>query len=624
MQVGSVNSQVVTIALSRTCGLLLGLPAVFDAHRPLLTAVVVAMAAVAITRVSLYKTLERFVGSENHPFERLQAVGAITYALLSGMLAALAIAYQIPAAARTSAVVYAVGFSASAAARHAGRPLVAVSQMVLALLPLIIAAALQSDIDDLMLAPAGVLMLCGMYAITHDIYNVLRDSLTVADTSARLAEKMQKLARIDAVTGLLNRTGLNHELVERSMTLQPGRELALIWIDLDHFKEVNDTLGHQWGDRLLCEVGIRLRKSAPPGACVARFGGDEFIIACEANTRAEVTDIAQRLLAEITRPMRRDNQLLEVSGSMGIAVLPEDGEDIDTVMQAADLALYHAKLNGRKQLSFFTPAMTRALKHRKDMEAELRRALRRDELTVHYQPIFDLASGRIRAFEALVRWYHPQRGEITPDEFIPVAEETGAIITLGNWITAQAARVAATWPEDIILAVNLSPLQIRAPGAALGILAALREARLPAHRLELEITERVLMEHGPNTETFMAELHEAGVHFALDDFGTGFSSLGYLANYPFGKIKVDRSFVSGADPKGKRAAIVRAISSMGRALGLEVVAEGLETEQQIAAVREAGCTLGQGWYFSRAVSAEEATRLIAAERGMLTPAQLTA
>jgi EAL domain-containing protein (putative c-di-GMP-specific phosphodiesterase class I) len=228
--------------------------------------------------------------------------------------------------------------------------------------------------------------------------------------------------------------------------------------------------------------------------------------------------------------------------------------------------------------------------------------------------VVDLSTGRIRSFEALVRWFHPEKGELRPDEFIPVAEETGAIITLGNWITAQAARAAAQWPEDVTIAVNLSPVQIKAPGAALGILTSLREAKLSPARLELEITETVLLDHSQNTENFINELAEAGVRFALDDFGTGYSSLGYLNKYPFSKIKVDRSFVSGINQGKKSDAIIRAVSGMGATLGMEIVAEGLETIEQVRAVSEAGCTLGQGYYFSRPVPDYLAAMLLAKER----------
>jgi predicted signal transduction protein with EAL and GGDEF domain len=295
-------------------------------------------------------------------------------------------------------------------------------------------------------------------------------------------------------------------------------------------------------------------------------------------------------------------------------MLPDDGNDVETLFQCADLALYNAKFNGRNQVSFYDASMSRNLVRRREIEAELRLALQRDELSIFFQPIVDLESGKIRTFEALVRWFHPEKGELRPDEFIPVAEETGAIITLGNWITVQAARAAAQWPEDVTVAVNLSPLQIKAPGAALGILNALREAKLPPHRMELEITETVLLDHSQQTEDFMAELSAAGVRFALDDFGTGYSSLGYLNKYPFSKIKVDRSFVSGINAGRKSEAIIRAVSEMATTLDMSIVAEGLETIEQVNAVRTAGCTLGQGYYFSRAVPDYLAGMLLAQER----------
>jgi diguanylate cyclase (GGDEF)-like protein len=459
-----------------------------------------------------------------------------------------------------------------------------------------------------------VLLAFAMVSIALNVFRVLRDSIAAAETSARLAEKMQHLAQTDIVTGLLNRAGLNHYLVEKLAARDPGGGFALFWLDLDRFKEVNDALGHHTGDRVLNEVAQRLRSKAPKEAVIGRFGGDEFIVGCAARDRHQVETLALTLLAEVTRPFRFDDDRLEVGCSIGVSILPEDGHDIETLMQGADLALYHAKVNGRKQVSFFDPSMTRDLVRRREIEAELRLALQRDELSIFFQPIVDLATGRIRAFEALVRWFHPEKGELRPDEFIPVAEETGAIITLGNWITAQAAKAAVAWPDDVTVAVNLSPLQIKAPGAAMGILSALREAQLPPHRLELEITETVLLDHGKQTEDFMAELGAAGVRFALDDFGTGYSSLGYLNKYPFGKIKVDRSFVSGPNAGKKSDAIIRAVSEMATMLDMEIVAEGLETIEQVRTVRAAGCTLGQGYYFSRAVPDYLATMLLAQER----------
>ena len=283
-------------------------------------------------------------------------------------------------------------------------------------------------------------------------------------------------------------------------------------------------------------------------------------------------------------------------------------------MQSADLALYHAKVGGRSQTCFYDSAMSRDLVRRREIEDELRSALQRDELSIFFQPIVDLETGRIKTFEALVRWFHPEKGELRPDEFIPVAEETGVIVTLGNWITAQAARVAASWPEEVTVAVNLSPLQIRAPGAALGIKNALREAGLDPRRLELEVTESLFIEDNHATASFIEELSEIGVRFALDDFGTGYSSLGYINKFPFSKIKVDRSFVSGTQVGRKSDAIIRAVAEMGNTLGMDIVAEGLETIEQVQAVKDAGCNLGQGYYFSRAVPDYLAAMLLAQER----------
>ena len=295
--------------------------------------------------------------------------------------------------------------------------------------------------------------------------------------------------------------------------------------------------------------------------------------------------------------------------------MPDDGTDADRLMQAADLALYHAKLDTRGSHRFFDASMTRELVRRREIEAELRQAIKRDELSLFFQPIVDLKTGRIRCFEALLRWFHPVKGELRPAEFIPVAEETGVIVTLGNWITRQAALACAQWPEHISVAVNLSPLQIKAPGAVLGIEQALREAKLDPSRLELEVTESLFIEDSEQTAAFIEELSAKGVRFALDDFGTGYSSLSYIHKFPFSKIKVDRCFVSGQDAGPRAHAIIRAVAAMGRGLDMEIVAEGIEEQEQVETVREAGCTLGQGYFFSRAVPDYLAAMLLAQEDG---------
>ena len=595
------------IGTSVTAALISGAPAIAEAS--LLLTVIAIMRVVAavylLRRTHLHATRQ---------LELLYEAGAWSYAFVLGLIAALTISYDVNPQLQTLMIANAIGYGVGIAARNAGRPVIAIGQLIFALLPAIVALVHEGSMAHLVLAISMVLLIPAMISIIMITFRVLRDSVGSAETNLRLAEKMQLLARTDVVTGLYNRAGLNHHLIERLMGGASGGKIALFWLDLDRFKEVNDTLGHPVGDRVLSEIAARLRNCSPSDAIIARFGGDEFIIVCEADGRSDLERMATRLLVEIVRPILIDGDRLEIHCSVGIACMPDDGHDIDTLMQSADLALYRSKIDGRNRFSFFDPSMTRDLVRRREIEAELRMAIQREELSIFFQPIVDLATGRIRSFEALVRWFHPEKGELKPDEFIPVAEETGVIITLGNWITAQAAKAAAQWPDDVTLCVNLSPLQIRAPGAALGILAAIREAGLPPSRLELEVTESVFLDANHTTELFMEQLTSAGVRFALDDFGTGYSSLGYLHKYPFSKIKVDRSFVSGINVGKKSEAIIRAVAEMATTLDMEIVAEGLETVEQVRSVRAAGCTLGQGFYFSRAVPDYLAAMLLAQEQ----------
>lgn len=546
--------------------------------------------------------------------EVIYEIGAFSFALALGVTAAYTILIAPGSNVEVLMVANALGYGIGVSARNAGRLTIAIGQLALSCVPIAMACFWVGGLSHIALGITILLLIPAMISIVINIFKVLRDSISSAQTSAQLAEKMRILARTDVVTGLANRAGLNHEMVERMMTVEDDTQIALFWIDLDRFKEVNDLLGHPVGDRVLKGVARRLLDLAPEGATVARFGGDEFIIFCPITDTKQASRIGSEIHAEIMRPFRIDGERLEVRASVGVAMLPDHGTDAETLMQSADLALYHAKVGGRAQTCFFDTSMSRDLVRRREIEDELRLAIQRDELSIFFQPIVDLETGQIKTFEALVRWFHPEKGELKPDEFIPVAEETGVIVTLGNWITAQAARIAAKWPEDVTVAVNLSPLQIRAPGAALGIKSALREAGLDPRRLELEVTESLFIEDSHATARFIEELSEIGVRFALDDFGTGYSSLGYINSFPFSKIKVDRSFVSGAQVGKKSDAIIRAVAEMGGALGMDIVAEGLETVEQVRVVREAGCNLGQGYYFSRAVPDYLASMLLAQER----------
>ena len=556
-------------------------------------------------------------GNSTATLELVYEIGAFSFALALGCTAAFAIlinAHTQSSHAEMLLVANALGYGIGVCARNAGRMTIAIGQLTFSCLPIALVCFWMGEIGLIALGVTILLLIPAMISIARNIFTVLRDSIASAETSKKLADKMQILARTDVVTGLANRAGLNHAMVETMMSVEDNTKLALIWIDLDRFKEVNDLLGHPVGDRVLSEVAKRLAAVSPDGGTVARFGGDEFIVFCPIEDRKQAELIASEIHCEIMRPFRIDGERLEVRASLGVALLPDDGKDADTLMQCSDLALYHAKVGGRAQTCFFNSSMTRDLVRRREIEDELRAALQRDELSIFFQPIVDLETGRIKTFEALVRWFHPEKSELRPDEFIPVAEETGVIVTLGNWITAQAARVAATWPEEVTVAVNLSPLQIRAPGAALGIKNALREAGLDPRRLELEVTESLFIDDNHSTSDFIEELSEIGVRFALDDFGTGYSSLGYINTFPFSKIKVDSCFVSGAQVGKKSDAIIRAVAEMGNTLGMDIVAEGLETLDQVQVVKDAGCNLGQGYYFSRAVPDYLAAMLLAQER----------
>ena len=605
---------------SLTIGALTGISstwvAAWVADEPVLYTCAIVLACIAVARIvaalGLSPDSHR---TSTQMLEIVYEIGAFSYSLAIGFIAALTVWLSTPNEVQVLMVANALCYGVGVSARNAGRPSIAIGQLTLTCVPMMVASFASGHAALVALGMTIALLIPAMTSIVLNIFHVLRDSIAAAETSAQLAEKMKLLARTDVVTGLANRAGLNHAMIETVMVLDDDSHLALIWIDLDRFKEVNDLLGHPVGDKVLSTVAKRLREVSPAGSTVARFGGDEFVVFCPIDDRKQAERIASEVHAEIMRPIRIDDSgRLEVRASIGVALLPEDGADVETLMQSADLALYHAKVGGRAQTRFFDKAMTRDLVRRREIEGELRLALQRDELSIFFQPIVDLETGRIKTFEALVRWFHPKKGELRPDEFIPVAEETGVIVTLGNWITTQAARTAATWPKDVTLAVNLSPLQIRAPGAALGIRNALREAGLDPHRLELEVTESLFVEDNHATSAFIEELSAIGVRFALDDFGTGYSSLGYINSFPFKKIKVDRSFVSGPNVGRKSDAIIRAVAEMGATLEMDIVAEGLETLEQVQAVRAAGCTQGQGFYFSRAVPDYLAAMLIAQER----------
>ncbi len=606
------------LLLNCLCATIVGSAALEVGTHPGLKLAAVALIALAVVRGALHLLLRTAGKRTARALRTAFPIASLLFASAVGACAMLALLAREGADLEVLLVGYAMTVGAAIAVGNAARPLVVIGQMVLTFLPITVACFLRGSLPLIALGLIIPVLTVAMSFLTFAVFTTLARQARMASEREQMALQMREQARTDPITALNNRFGFSDQGHDLLANRWEHELVALYWMNLRRFKEVNDMLGHHVGDEVLRNVADRLRQRASANAVIARFGSDEFLLLARFASRKQVDSLAGLLSADMAAPLRIGGQRIECGASLGVALIDPASPDLEKLMQHAGLALYHAKIAGQNQVCFFNQAMTRKLVHRKEIEAELRAAIQRDELAIYFQPIVDLATGRIRAFEALVRWFHPERGEIPPADFIPVAEDTGLIITLGNWITRTAARAATHWPDDVTLAVNLSPVQIYAPGAALGILSALREARLPAHRLELEVTENLFVEDNEATALFMDMLANEGVRFSLDDFGTGYSSLHYINKYPFRTIKVDRSFVSGPDTGRKSDAIIRAVAEMGTTLGMEIVAEGLETAEQVETVRRAGCTLGQGYHFSRAVAEHMALRLLEDERASVT------
>jgi len=415
-------------------------------------------------------------------------------------------------------------------------------------------------------------------------------------------EQIQYLATHDALTGLPNRAMFN-ELLDFSIksARRSGRKCAVLFIDLDRFKIVNDTLGHAAGDALLIEVGQILRTSVRESDVVVRLGGDEFIIILnEISDKDQVALIARKVLSAVSPGMILAGHEGHTTASIGIAVFPSDGADVETLTKNADMAMYLAKEHGKNDFRFFEAEMDASVAAHNKLGQELRHALAAGQFKVHYQPVVCIETGHTVGMEALVRWHHPRHGLMLPDKFIPLAEETGLINRLGELVLRQACLDAITWPQDVKVAVNVSPVQFHNSELVTQVAGILAETGLPPKRLELEITESVLLQRNDKNIGILHELRDLGVSIALDDFGTGYSSLSYLRIFPFDKIKIDKTFVSEMSRMDVCAAIVCAVANLGRSLDIVTTAEGVETEEQLELLRAAGCTQAQGYLFGRA------------------------
>lgn len=446
---------------------------------------------------------------------------------------------------------------------------------------------------------------------TDDEIGRLADSFN--QMVAAIEERERQIIHVglhDGLTGLPNRKLFTEQLANQLARRRPDEQVLVAYVDLDDFKMVNDTLGHPAGDALLRIVAEHLKQELPD-ALIARLGGDEFAVLIDGiDERASLGNIADRLQTCFNRPLTINEQAASSSASIGIALAPGDGEDGITLMKNADLALYRAKHEGKSTYHFFEPALDEAARQRRQLELDLRAAIKEGGFELNFQPLYSLAEKRLTGFEALIRWNHPTRGRVSPVEFIPLAEETGLIVPIGEWVLREACHQASTWPSDVSVAVNVSPKQFAAAGITGTVLSALAASGLAPQRLELEITESIFISDVDQTLTTLHSLRDLGVKIALDDFGTGYSSLSYLRSFPFDKVKIDKSFVEDLGTSGNGHAVIRAITTLATALGMETLAEGVEDIAQFEVLEREGCQNIQGYLFSHPVEADAVAGLL--------------
>jgi len=435
-------------------------------------------------------------------------------------------------------------------------------------------------------------------------FNAMVDAIEVRE------RRITHVALHDALTGLPNRKYFVEQLDHALQRRRADTRVLVAYIDLDDFKMVNDTLGHAAGDRLLCDVSAQLQAEFPDGL-IARLSGDEFAAMIrDLPASADLAALAMRLQGCFARSIVLDGRKAEASASIGIAVAPEDGTDGAVLLKNADLALYRAKQQGKAGHHFFEPALDERARQRRQLEVDLRAAIRDGGFQLHFQPLYSLTEERLTAFEALVRWPHPTLGMIAPNDFIPLAEETGLIMQIGEWVMREACRQAKSWPEPLAVAVNLSSKQFLSPALPAMVVHALAASGLPPQRLEVEITEAAFVDNVEKTLETLHSLQGLGVRITLDDFGTGYTSLSHLRLFPFNKLKIDQTFVRDLAPHGNAHAVIRAIVTLADALGIETLAEGVEEPAQLAVLREEGCQQIQGYLLSRPIVGGEVAPFI--------------
>ena len=579
--------------------------------------VVAALCVVATLRVIsaifFHRQLVRGTAVASRSWELAYELGAWGYAGLLGLMSFVTLLGTGSSDTHLLSVSMATGYAAGISGRNAGRVQIAIGQVCLTLLPTATALWLHGTTGYRVLGVAMAMMVLGLAEISSTIHRIVVQALIGRREKSLLAEKFERLARFDSLTGLENRMAMQMRLRDIFEANQKRTDaVAILWMDVDRFKEINDSLGHMVGDQLLRAVAERLDEVVQGRGRIARFGGDEFVIICPDTDRVTAAEVAQDIIGYFAHGFDLGDNHLQVTASIGYAIAPQDGRDMDELMQHADLALYEAKRNGRNRAASFNWSLKERFNRVHEIETGLRRALDGGELKLMFQPIVDLESGHIEACEALLRWNHPVLGPIPPSEFIPIAESMGVIEAITGWVLREACTTAASWPGDVRVAVNISPASLKSSELPSDVIAALLQSGLPARRLELEVTESVFLDDSGQTNAVLRELQRVGLRLALNDFGTGYSSLCYLRSYRFDTLKIDQSFMAGVSANAEDRAIVHAIGTLARDLSMDTVAEGIETAIELQHARDAGFTSVQGYLFSRPVPAERIAELIAA------------
>jgi diguanylate cyclase (GGDEF)-like protein len=535
-------------------------------------------------------------------WEMIALLGAWAFSALVGIAGAYAITFHAGTDVEILVGCCVIGYIAGVSSRNASRPLITIGQVSFTCVPFTLALILRADVAHLVLAVFIGILYIGTIVICRSVF----DNLVARHQAYR---RIETLAQRDALTGLWNRAAFLN-LLEGQFAADIRKEVSLIAIDLDRFKDINDTLGHPVGDAVLKEAADRIRSALLPGDEVSRVGGDEFLVMLVGSRALEMEAVARSILARFSDPFAIEMTRSICGASIGCA-LAHHGSTMDALLRNADLALYEAKKRGRSQIVEYTTELSREYENRVALEHDLRGALGRGELDIVYQPIVDPRSGRAICCEALLRWNHPELGTIAPDVFIPIAEATGLIVSIGSWVLTKACAEAIHWSADVKVAVNLSPVQFRHGREIVDrVRGALSESGLAPSRLDLEITESVFIDDNAATLDILEELRGMKIGISLDDFGTGFASLAYLNDFPFSKIKIDRKFSQKVDESPRTSAIVNGTAQIARELRMECVAEGVESEVQLERLRSFGINAIQGYLFSKPLPARDIRRLI--------------